>query len=208
MVRHAEYLITRCIVRTHVKTSLQLIKGRTSLTELVPFGKTILFKVPKAGHAIGLFEDRWESGIWLGCTIRDGMTLIGTSSGVYKVGTIKRKPDGEQWSLQNVEQLVGSPQQPQPNSESRRITTFAKKKLDKPDGPITFQPPTEKPPVPRQVQIQKSDVERFGPTPGCAACRLIVAGKSWRAAHSLDCRKRMEDALAGDVDGKRRLERA
>ena len=210
LVRHASYLITRCRVRSHGKTALQLMKGRTSLTELVPFGETVMFKVPKTGHAIGSFEDRWESGIWLGCTIRDGMTLVGTSSGVYKVGTIKRKPDGEQWSLSNVEQLTGSPQQPQPDSESRRITTFAKKKLDKPaDRPAPiFQPPVDKPPEPRQAKILKTDVERFGPTAGCPACRAIAAGKPWRSAHSLDCRKRMDELMVGDVEGKRRLDRA
>ena len=130
LIRHAAYVITRCRVRAHGKTSLQLMKGRTSLTELVPFGETILFKVPKTGNAIGSFEDKWESGIWLGCTIRDGMTLVGTSSGVYKVGTIRRRPDGEQWSMDNVKSLVGNSQHPQPSSDSRIITTFARKRLD------------------------------------------------------------------------------
>ena len=117
LIRHAAYLITRCRVRSHGKTALQLMKGRTSLTELAPFGEAILFKIPKTGDAIGSFEDRWESGIWLGCTIRDGMTLIGTPSGVYKVGTFKRKPDGQQWSADLVKGILGSPQQPDPQSE-------------------------------------------------------------------------------------------
>ncbi len=98
MVRHAAYLITRCRVRSCGKTSLQLIKGRKSLTELVPFGKTVMFKIPKTSQAVGSFEERWETGVWVGTTIRDGMSLIGTPTGVYKVGTIRRKPDGEQWS--------------------------------------------------------------------------------------------------------------
>ena len=65
MVRHASYLITRCRVRAHGKAALQMIKGRSSLTELIPFGERILFKIPKTGQAVGSFEDRWESGIWL-----------------------------------------------------------------------------------------------------------------------------------------------
>ena len=73
MVRHASYVITRCRVRAHGKTAMQVMKGRTALSELVPFGEVILFKVPKTGEAVGSFEDRWESGVWLGCTIRDGM---------------------------------------------------------------------------------------------------------------------------------------
>ena len=74
------------------------MKGRVSLTELVPFGEVVMFKVPKTGDALGSFEDRWQQGVWLGCTIRDGMTIIGTHDGVHKVGTFKRKLDGEQWS--------------------------------------------------------------------------------------------------------------
>ena len=112
LIRHAAYVITRCRVRAHGKTSMQIMKGRTSLTEFVPFGETILFKVSKTGNAIGSVEDKWEIGIWLGCTIRDGMTLVGTSSGVYKFGTIRRRPDGEQWSMDNVKNFGWQPAAP------------------------------------------------------------------------------------------------
>ena len=64
------------------------MKGRTSLTELLPFGEHILFKIPKTGVAVVSFEDRFESGVWLGYSIRDGMHLVGTATGVYKVGTL------------------------------------------------------------------------------------------------------------------------
>ena len=208
LVRHASYLITRCRVRAHGKTALQMIKGRTSLTELIPFGERILFKIPKTGQAVGSFEDRWEEGIWLGCTVRDGMTLVGTPMGVFKVGTIKRRAEDEQWSYESISQLIGSPQQPQPGVESRRVVTFAKKKMERQEERLSCQPPTSRPQEPRQVKIMKSDVERFGPTDGCAACRAIASGKPWRAAHSFDCRRRMEDLMAGDVEGKRRLDRA
>ena len=80
IIRHASYLITRCRVRSHGKTSLQLMKGRTILTELVPFGETVLFKLPKPGNAVGSFEDQWEEGIWIGSTIRDGMSIQTSSS--------------------------------------------------------------------------------------------------------------------------------
>ena len=87
LIRHASYIITRSRVRDHGRTSLRLMKGRVVNTEMLPFGETVLFKIPKTGHAVGSFEERWESGVWIGCTIRDGMHLIGTASGVFKVGT-------------------------------------------------------------------------------------------------------------------------
>ena len=89
-------MITRCRVRSHGKTALQMMKGRASVAELVPFGETVMFKVPKTGDHVGSFEGRWDEGVWLGSSIRDGMSLIGTTVGVFKVGTIRRKPDGEQ----------------------------------------------------------------------------------------------------------------
>ena len=61
MVRHAAYLITRCRVRSYGKTSLQLMKGQKSLTELVPFGEIVMFKIPKTSQAVGSFEESWET---------------------------------------------------------------------------------------------------------------------------------------------------
>ena len=69
MVWHAVYLIARCRARSYGKTSLQLIKGRKSLTELVPCGETVMFKIPKTSRAVGSFEERWETGVWVDATI-------------------------------------------------------------------------------------------------------------------------------------------
>ena len=66
LVRHAAYFITRCCrVRSCGRTSLQMMKGRKSLTELVPFEETVMFKIPKTSQAVGSFEERWESGVWI-----------------------------------------------------------------------------------------------------------------------------------------------
>ena len=108
-----------------------------------------MFKIPQTSQAVGSFEERWETVAWVGTTIRDGMSLIGTPTGVYKVGTIRRKPDGEQWWHEMIKKIAGSPQQPEPGVGTRRITTFAKKKLniETAGPPVTFQPPTDEPPV-------------------------------------------------------------
>ena len=74
MVRHAGHLITRFRVRENGRTSYQMMKGRRSNSKLVPFGETVLFKIPKTEKKIGDFEDRWEQGIWVGFIIRSGST--------------------------------------------------------------------------------------------------------------------------------------
>ena len=68
-----------------------------------------MFKIPKTSEAVSSFEERWETGVWIGTTVRDGMSLIGAPAGVHKVATIRRKPDGEQWSQDMIKKIVGSP---------------------------------------------------------------------------------------------------
>lgn len=205
LIWHAAYLITRCRVRSHGKTALQLMNGRSSLTELLPFGEHVMFKIPKTGEAVGSFEDRWDSGIRLGCTIRDGMHLIGTATGVYKVGTLQRKLDGQQWSTDLVMSLVATLQRPEPGADTRRVTTFAKKKLaSKPDRPeAQFQPPTDLPVEPRQMNVVK-----YGSTDRCPGCNAIASRKSWRTDHTAACRQTMEAAMLLDDDDRQRVARA
>ena len=102
------------------------------------------------------------------------------------------------------------PQQPEPGGGTRRITTFAKKKLDAETTgpPVTFQPPTDEAPVPRNVGILNSDAIKHGPTPNCAGCRASAANTGWSSAHAAACRKRMEVLMMTDDDGRRRVELA
>ena len=140
--------------------------------------------------------------------VRDGMSLIGTPTGVYKVGTIRRKPDGEQRSQDMIKTHVGSPQQPEPEVGTRRITTFAKKKLEEEPTsvPVTFQPPADAVPETRNVRILNSDVKKHGPTTGWAGCRSAVANKNWRSTHTAECRTRMQALMMTDDAGRRRVE--
>ena len=137
------------------------------------------------------------------------MHLSGTGEGVFKVGTIRARPDGENWSQDAVRALVGSPAQPQPGVGGRRIITFAKKKgEDKKSDQGGLQPPTDAPPEPRNVRITKQDIDRHGPTPGCQGCQAIIGNKLWRSVHTIDCRIRMEKAMMGDEEIRSRVEKA
>ena len=61
--------------------------------------------------------------------------------------------------------------------------------------------------VPRKAKITKKYYERHGYTEGCEGCGRMRAGLAQRA-HSDGCRKRMEEALRSDGDGKRLMEEA
>ena len=84
IVRHAGYVITRCKVGADGKTSLQRMKGRKTHTPWVPFGESVLFKLPKVPRMPGDFQNRFEEGIWVGCTVRSGEHLIATERGCSK----------------------------------------------------------------------------------------------------------------------------
>ena len=127
MIRHAACLITRCRIRPCGKTSYQLMKGRKSNAKLAEFGEALHFRIPKTPLMPGKFEDLWSEGIWLGFDMRTGEHMVGTSVGVFRVATVKRKPIDARWSADKVAALQGSPKQPVPNQASQRAPAYSRK---------------------------------------------------------------------------------
>ena len=57
-----------------------------------------------------------------------------------------------------IKNIVGSPQQPEPGMSTRKIITFAKKKIDESRMagiPVTFQPPNDEAPVSRNQDYER-----------------------------------------------------
>ena len=98
IVRHAAYVITRCRTGEDGKTALQRIKGRKVSAPMIPFGETVLFKLPKVPKMPGDFKDRFETGTWVGCTVRSGEHLVATPGGVFKVSSVIRRAEDKMWS--------------------------------------------------------------------------------------------------------------
>ena len=125
LVRHASHLITVCRIRDNGRTAYQLMKGRRTNAKMVPFGESVLFKIPKTASRVGGFEDRWESGVWLGFVMRSGEHLVGTSQGVFKVSAIMRRSSDRRWSRELIDGVVGTPEERVPGQGSRRLQAFA-----------------------------------------------------------------------------------
>ncbi len=209
IVRHAAYLITRCRVGPDGKTAMQKLKGRRVITPLLPFGEVVLFKLPKVPNMPGDFQDRFETGIWLGSLIRSGEHLVGTADGVYTVSQIMRCSEDKKWSSELVDGLKGTPREPVPGS-GRKLHAYAKSKEDTEVNPPKFEPRgfDELPEV-RVFQINRKDLEQNGGTPGCPGCRaMLTPGSQYRAKHTPECRARFEGLLSQTEEGARRLERA
>ena len=208
LVRHAAHIINVSRVRENGRTAWQLMKGRRSRTPLVPFGEVVMFKIPITNRRIGSFEDRWEKGVWAGVEARSGEHLVATAEGIFKVSTIKRRPADQRWSLEMLQNIAGSLQEPIPGSGQRRIQAYAK--IATGDAPRTVQyapaPESDEPEV-RAAQIKQGEVSTHGGTPGCPGCKAIITGKG-RNHNSLECRRRFEQLLQKDAKSKLRFDRA
>ena len=207
LVRHAGHLITKCRVRENGRTSYQMMKGRRSNAKLVPFGETVLFKIPKTQYKIGSFEDRWEQGIWVGFVMRSGEHLVATEKGVFKVSTVLRRAADKRWSAELIGKIGGSPQNPVPGMNSRKIPAFARKYESEKTEQAVYVPVSQEAQEVRAAYIYKADVDKHGATPKCPGCKALMAGARWRARHTPECRKRFEELLSGE-DGGTRFEAA
>ena len=210
MVRHAAYIITRCRVGPDGKTAMQKLKGRRVVTQMVPFGEAVLFKLPKVPNMPGDFQDRFETGIWLGLLVRSGEHLVGTERGVYTVSSVMRCSEDRKWSTELVDNIKGTPREPVPGSGSHKLHAYAKNKDETDVRAPKFEPRRpDEPAEVRPLYIKKTDVEELGPTPGCPGCRaLLTPGSRGRAKHTAECRARLEEALSKTEEGAKRVERA
>ena len=185
IVRHAAYIPTRCKVCPDGKTAMQKIKGRRVNVPWIPFGESVLFKLPTVPNMPGDFRDRFETGIWVGCTIRSGEHLVATERGVYKVSSVIRRAEDKRWSPDLIEKIRGTPKEPVPGSGKSNLVAYSKKEnLDREKVEYVRREIPDEPEV-RPNYIFKKDMEKYGATEGCPGCRALLNPFSkYRAKHT------------------------
>ena len=72
----------------------------------------VMFKIPKIQQRIKEFEGRWDEGV----------LVVSTPKGVFKVSTIRRMACDKRWSAQIVKYIIGSPEEPALGGAGGRIT--------------------------------------------------------------------------------------
>ena len=60
--------------------------------------------------------------------------------------------------------------------------------------------------VPRSISLRAQDFAKHGYTAGCPSCAQIVTGIGTRKPHSVECRARMEELIAQEDEGSRRVQ--
>ncbi len=171
----------------------------------VEFGEGVLWERRREGGPLGKLTCMWEDGIFLGVKGSTGEMIVGDEKGVWRTRTIRRKPEGERWSRENLEKIGGVPwgmthERPGDGEEMKTEVTI----MDKEYRERTRVEEHEA--VPRKVYISKDDFETHGYAAGCPGCKSVLRGTT-RQAHNEACRKRVEKELEGTEKAQRAKKR-
>ena len=197
LVEWAADLLTRYSVNGSGRTPVQEIRGSKSIRPIAKFGEKILYMPMKlTTRPVTKLEDRYKDRVFLGMRLRSDEIVVGTSEGVIKARSIRRRTVDEQWSAETVGEIKGTLSMPIPGINSGKIPTRAgRDKDDDEDGEPKIgegrnengdtrnqtvgsgdqtvererNEAREEAPPPK-MYLKKSDVERFNFTPGCPGC--------------------------------------
>ena len=94
-----------------------------------------MFIIPKTEHKVGSFEDRFETGIYIGFLVRTREHVVGTKNGALIVYHLLGRDPDNRWSAIRLQEIGGTPEKPVPGTGGRRTPAFAKKFEDEVDKP-------------------------------------------------------------------------
>ena len=117
MVKHAADILSRCNRGKDGRTPRERLRGRRMGPKQCGFGERVMYLVPKTKGKYKA-DSRVKEGIWLGIKEKSGESIIGTARGVVKARTIRRRPEGERWSWEELQTMKGVPWRPNPNDEA------------------------------------------------------------------------------------------
>ena len=91
------------------QSSFYAVNGREYRTPMIPFGEVVMFKRIKPGALANKARSSWRRGVFLGRGDVTDEALVGSPEGVELARTVRRLPEGEQWSLLDVTTMRGVP---------------------------------------------------------------------------------------------------
>ena len=106
---------------------------------VVPIGETVWYKeLGEGGDRTNKAETEWFKGVWLGPSLRSTETLVGTSKGVVRAYTTERLSPSTQWDINQILDMRGTPQRPDPSRPGLSIPAKIRLEPDvKIDMPIS-----------------------------------------------------------------------
>jgi len=192
LVKYAATLTNIASVGKDGRTAFERRSGRKWKKALPTFGECIWWMRPESKGEQKL-ETRWENGVYLGVRTESGEIIVGNQEGVVKVRTFAVRPRGEQWILEELTQLKGTPWEPIPGRGRIELKSRVHIPTDT-DGNELKEPEARKEQI-RRLKIRREDVIKYGITLGCPGCRAVnreVKGVN----HNEKCRVRLEEAIS------------
>ena len=148
-------------------------------------------------------DSKFLPGVWLGLEKKTNETKIGTSSGVIRARTVKRRPISERWNKELIFTVVGTPWNPAPGTASGALKTAAIVPGEE-DGLADM--PGEAIAQARRAKILRRDFDDISFTQGCPGCTALRS-KARAQNHSEICRQRVEIHISQSATGRERLEK-
>ena len=122
IVRWAAICHSRYAVGKDGRTAYERLRGRTCKAVVVPIGEKVWYRRIRPGLVRqNKAETEWFSGIWLGPVTGSSETLVGTREGVVKASAIKRFGETENWDVNAILEMQGTPQRRDPTKPGLHI---------------------------------------------------------------------------------------
>ena len=204
--QHAGFLLSRFQVAADGKTAHERLKGKAYRREMVDFAERVVFMPVVLGGKMNKLESKWEPGRFIGVRPKSNEALVMTERGVLKARTMRRLPKIDRWVKDDWEELKGLPWAWKP-AKPRLPGVSPIPVSDAPPPPAGDAREEEK--RPRRRYIKATDIEDYGYTPGCPACKKILEGTPGAVGktHNEKCRARIYKAIdEAEANSKRRLE--
>ena len=158
-------MASRYLVGVDGRTAFERRRGRKCNVSTVPFGEVVNYKEIREGKEhVNKMDTEWKEGVWLGHARGSNEILVGTRDGVVRAYSVIRKPEGERWNRVLLQEMQGTPQQPDPNKQSEVIPI--KIRFDPPgEGEIVERKLPKKRTV-RRMRLEQTMFEDYGYTEG------------------------------------------
>ena len=202
MIRWAAMLVSRYSTGKDEMTPFERRRGRRCRIPMVPFGEKVYYKeIRETKDRVNKFQSEWKEGVWLGHARGSNEVIVGTGQGVVRAFSVKRFPEDERWNKDDIENMQGTPQRPNPAKPGLNIPIK-----------VNFDPPEEADVIPsrplreetqaRRMRITGAMLDQYGYTDNCEGCRLKRAGLEEQRPHTQTCRTRIYEELDKDDIGR------